>query len=59
MITHLLPAETKPSRVVVLGGSGFVGAAVVDALCKEEIPVVSFGSKELDLLADSAVADIS
>ena len=59
MITHLLPAETKPSRVVVLGGSGFVGAAVVDALCKEEIPVVSFGSKELDLLADAAVVDLS
>lgn len=55
MLTHTFDTLQKPARVVLLGGSGFVGQALKAALEKGLTPVKSFSSAELDLSAESTV----
>ena len=54
MLEHLNSAPADPGRVVVLGGTGFVGRHAVSALKRRGIDVFSLGTKDVDLLADGA-----
>lgn len=49
MLYHLNAKITKPKRVVILGGNGFIGGAISHRLAVEGIPVLGLGSKELNL----------
>ena len=51
MLHHLYTEITKPKRVVILGGNGFIGGAISHRLAVEGIPVLGLGSKELNLLS--------
>ena len=54
MIEHLIPEKAVPKRVLVLGGSGFVGGAVVSHLNELHVEAVPLSSSDLDLCeADS------
>ncbi len=55
MLTHTFDTLQKPARVVLLGGSGFVGQALQASLEKGKTAVKSFSSTELDLSAEAAV----
>lgn len=44
-----------PNRVVVMGGNGFVGGAIVRVLTARNIPVLSLSRTEVDLTAFDAV----
>ena len=54
MITHMKNDSWVPSRVVILGGSGFVGCAVAEWLINQTVEVLSISSKEVDLLKHDA-----
>ena len=49
MLRHRHSRPTPPQRLVVLGGTGFVGQAVVAAAQREGIAAISVGSRDLDL----------
>ena len=51
MLEHLNVIAVKPSRVVVMGGSGFVGGAIVHRLESAGIQSLSIGHRTVDLLA--------
>ena len=48
-----LGGET-PERVVVLGGTGFIGSEIVSRLNEKNLSVVSVGKKKIDLLEQNA-----
>ena len=50
MITHLNKKTSKPARVVVLGGKGFIGATIIKQLEANGINTLSIGRAEVDLL---------
>jgi UDP-glucose 4-epimerase len=50
MIKHLNKTASKPSRVVVLGGKGFIGATITKQLEADGINTLSIGRAEIDLL---------
>lgn len=54
MVEHLNKTPANPTRVVVLGGTGFVGRHAVAALKRRDVSVVPLGSGDIDLLADDA-----
>jgi len=56
MIQHRQSVPCPPRRVVVLGGSGFVGRNIVGFLQEREVPVVSLSSSEIDLCAADAAS---
>ncbi len=58
MLQHRYADPQKPSRVVLLGGSGFVGQALESALRSDAVPVLSLGSGDLDLTAEGAGATL-
>lgn len=58
MISHHLSIPTTPSRVVVLGGSGFVGGDLVAHLREQRVPVVGFASRTMDLLHSKSVEQL-
>jgi nucleoside-diphosphate-sugar epimerase len=61
MLKHLSPAGTRPNRVVVVGGQGFVGGALTSRLKSEGIQVLPIGRIDVDLLspgADERLADL-
>jgi len=43
-----------PARVVVIGGSGFVGGALCRRIARAQIPVLAITRQQIDLLADDA-----
>lgn len=49
MLTHHEPAARADSRVVVLGGGGFVGGTLVRHLTSVGKPVLALGSGDVDL----------
>lgn len=59
MLEHLNATPTPPSRVVVIGASGFIGAVVVARLEADGVPVLRIGRGEVDLLAADAAARLS
>jgi UDP-glucose 4-epimerase len=54
MLRHLAPAPMAPARVVVIGGSGFVGGALCRRIARAQIPVLAITRQQIDLLADGA-----
>jgi nucleoside-diphosphate-sugar epimerase len=54
VLTHLLPKSKSPSRAVVLGAAGFVGAATVKALAASGVETLALSRAEVDLLAPGA-----
>jgi nucleoside-diphosphate-sugar epimerase len=59
MLNHLNIVPKAPSRVVIIGASGFVGSAIAKQLAADAVPVLGLTRKELDLLADGAGAKLS
>lgn len=55
MIHHHHSKAHAPARVVVLGGSGFMGQYVVNQLRSQRVPVLSVSSNQVDLTCPSAV----
>jgi nucleoside-diphosphate-sugar epimerase len=49
MIHHHQPVATAPARVIILGGSGFVGRHLATHLLDQGIPQVPLSSADLDL----------
>jgi nucleoside-diphosphate-sugar epimerase len=54
MLLHLNSSPALPSRVVVLGAGGFVGAAVLKSLWRRKAPVLAVTHHDVDLLAPDA-----
>jgi nucleoside-diphosphate-sugar epimerase len=54
MLEHLEPRPVPPSRVVVLGATGFVGRAICGSLAERGLPHLALGSKDLDLCVPEA-----
>ena len=48
----------KKNRVLVFGGSGFIGSNFCKLLKKNNIPYLSLGSKEINLLKKSSIKEI-
>ena len=59
MILHHSSQARNPDRVVLLGGSGFIGAAIRTRLEAMDLPVVSLGSTDMDLVEPAAVDALS
>jgi len=59
MLDHQNPAPRSPSRVVVLGAGGFVGAAVKARLESDGVPVLALTSKDVDLLSADSPAQLA
>ena len=59
MLQHGLPSPAKPTRVVVIGGHGFVGGAIVSAAKARGIDTLSIGRAEVDLLANDAATKLA
>lgn len=55
MLTHINPKPNKPSRVVILGASGFIAGAILRRLALDGIPSFGLGRPAMDLLARRAV----
>lgn len=54
MISHQNSSPIKPSRVLLIGARGFIGATVQRKLESESIPTLGLGSADVDLLHASA-----
>ena len=54
MLKNLNTELTNPSRVVVLGGNGFIGNAILINFEQRGIPVESIGRPNFDLLTHQA-----
>ncbi len=59
MLTHNNASYETPARVVLLGGSGFVGSLLTENLSQNDVPVLSLSSADVDLCSDSGVAKLS
>jgi UDP-glucose 4-epimerase len=54
MLRHHHPRPLVPDRVVVVGGAGFIGTAIVSRLNAQHVPVVALGRNTIDLLEPDA-----
>ena len=59
MLTHSSESLKLPSRTVVIGAHGFVGAAIVGELTRVGAAVSGVTRKDVDLLADNASVDLA
>ncbi|MBI4356162.1 MAG: NAD(P)-dependent oxidoreductase [Candidatus Omnitrophica bacterium] len=59
MVTHRWQTPQRPSRVVILGGSGFVGRSVKEHLESQGFKVAAVSSSDLDLCQPGAVEKLS
>lgn len=55
MLHHLNIQPTKPSRTILLGGSGFIGKSIINILKDQKVSYLSLSSKEVDLTCESSV----
>jgi UDP-glucose 4-epimerase len=58
VLKHLSDKPEWPQRVVILGGSGFVGSAITRRLQSQNVPVLSLSRNDLDLLSSTAMAKL-
>ena len=58
MIHNLNLEPKKPTRVILFGGSGFIGRKLLNVLISSGVEVLSLGSKDLDLTESNAVKKI-
>lgn len=49
MLSHQNSHPTQPSRVVMIGGTGFIGQTLTRLLDNQKIPTLALGSRDLDL----------
>jgi nucleoside-diphosphate-sugar epimerase len=54
MLEHGNTVDQPPARVVLLGGSGFIGKCLCDAVAARDIASLSLSTAELNLTADTA-----
>ncbi len=59
MFQHTHTSPEKPDRVVILGGSGFIGRYLVRRFETQGVIVVSISSKQIDLSDGSALEKLS
>jgi len=59
MIEHTNSDFIKPARVVILGGSGFVGGELAAHLENHDIPVLSLSSGDIDLCSEEGSAKLA
>jgi UDP-glucose 4-epimerase len=59
MLQHSLESPAAPDRVVVIGGAGFVGDAVVRRLTAAGIETLSLGRSQVNLLAPDAAGRLA
>jgi len=55
MLIHHNHVSEKPNRVVVIGGTGFLGKCIVAKLIDNSVDVLSLGSREVNLLESSSI----
>ena len=55
MLEHLNTSPKLSERVLILGGSGFIGQNIIEKLSHKTENIVSLGSKNLDLTAPDSV----
>jgi len=58
MLKHNQSSPVSPKRVVLLGGSGFVGQALNSRLSAQSIDVLSLASSQLDLTSKDSVMQL-
>lgn len=58
MIEHLHRERTIPKRVVLIGGTGFIGQHVGASLAAHEIDFISCGSSDVDLNQRGAISSL-
>jgi UDP-glucose 4-epimerase len=58
MLEHVNSTPADPSRVVVIGATGFVGGATTALLASRGIPCLPLGRRDLNLLADRAAEQL-
>jgi UDP-glucose 4-epimerase len=56
VLRHLNGKSAHPTRVTVVGASGFIGSAIARKFATSGAPVVGLGRKDIDLLAADAAA---
>lgn len=54
MLEHLTPSPVPPTRVVVIGGKGFVGSEIASRLEKDGVPILRLTRQDVDLLSQDA-----
>lgn len=59
MLTHTFPEQTPPTRAVIMGAGGFVGAAIGRRLEAHGVPVLALTRRQVDLLAAGAAEQLS
>ncbi|MEQ9560285.1 MAG: NAD-dependent epimerase/dehydratase family protein [Rhodospirillales bacterium] len=59
MLTHTFPEQTLPTRAVIMGAGGFVGAAIGRRLETRGVPVLALTRRQVDLLATGAAERLS
>ena len=56
MLRHREETPVRPSRVVIVGASGFVGQAAMRALREQSIETIGLSSREVDLCHPEAIS---
>ena len=59
MLKHLNASPENPSRVVVMGATGFVGGALVAALIADGIDILPLGRSDVDLMSPDAAEKLA
>ena len=59
MLEHQMPEPRNPDRIVVIGGSGFIGTALTTRLREQNTEVLSLSSKDLDLADPASVEKLA
>ena len=59
MLKHLNASPENPSRVVVMGATGFVGGALVAALIADGIDILPLGRSDIDLMSPDAAEKLA